>query len=415
MSNRELDHYFSPPKEIAESIEMDLQLGREMVAQWVGSLNQLVDELVAQGLVLPEAEVAVRKALETWGSEKPETIDHGGWHSYVVYRGMTWLAEQDGRQLNDALAQAAAVLHDLVQTLPWVDISTGRTLTGNQRRLHALAMAKIIQRLGSLLGFEPQQIKELSLAIRIHDDVYAGVKHDNLPYLAEVLSDADKLTGAVLPHGSVSEFCHEQLPDSIRMSVQRNANGGINYKGVGWFNLNAELTATQRERWEYGDRWNLDSISALRREFFGLQFYTPAAQDIGQHREGLALDLILEQAGQRYDEVAAWIAFAQETRQSEPATPLEYVALGFDRGAKIKETVPANVPLVTAIKLAYQRVLEVPPAVQKSGFVARGWKLAIAGRPDLLDPSIGRFVVDPELNGREGYLAAVTQALVNSE
>lgn len=401
MNRSEVIDYFPPGPEDADS--------QALVEQWRISLSKIIDHLGSAGSS-PEIQCALQDKLAIWASEKPDQPDHGIWHSFNVYQGMKWISQQEGQSLPDHLAQAAAVLHDLVQSMPWIHPTDGRPFKSNQRKLHAVAMSKVLHQIGPLLGLKPEDVRDLALSIRVHDAAYQGRHYADLPYMAQVLSDADKLFGALAPMGTVADFVQNQLRSSVELAITRNAKGGL-YKGVGWYYFNPDLTLEQRNLWRYGDRWNLDSVSALRREFFQMMYYTSTAQVIDQHKQTIAAEVIIDQARISYDRANQWVNEYKRRVAAGERVNMYWVGLGFEKGDRLVERVPDDVTLPEALRLAYDRPLEVPPTVAKPGFTAKGWKLSLEDGGILLDPSIAQYLIDDESVGLSSFLSALRSAL----
>lgn len=397
VENRDIDDIFK---------SVDTQLPEQWLttAKWMRELQRIVAEIAPT--IDKQTEHAICEGLDAF------TIDkiHGVNHSFDVYRGMRWLAQQDD-QLNkqeDGKYQALAVLHDLAQFLPFHNPYTGETFKGNKRKLHARIMAVATQWFGKKLHLSQKNIQEISLGIRTHDDYYQGEKHEGLPYLGQVLSDADKLFGAVF----------DTDPTVLaKKTMERNLEGLQGPKG--WYLVRPELTQADRNQWQYGDRWNLDGISAVYKDFYNpIGFYTPAAQQLGQVRRKAFEQIMDEIYGYEYDATAQKVHDVKQslgtTIKGRIAMRLSLVTRDPDDPQHLrKETVTTHNFFETpdgvmkkVISRAYNKEVPLKPSEAKPGFSPRGWKIRAQfhGHDSIIDPSIARFPT------RDIFLQAIRHA-----
>lgn len=350
--------------------EKDLQDESVAVGVWEGVLSGIVEELDEQ--IDIEVKDRALEAIKNWKNHP----DHGARHSYHVYRGMVVLERMDERQgeVPDSDKQALAVLHDLAQSLPYVDPDTGRELKGNQRKMHAVAMARLIKLVGGRLGVDQSELKRLAEGVRVHDDVYKGRKVESLPYSAQLLSDADKLYGAgerLTPAQMAAE------------AIQRNLKGSA--KRDGWYLLR-DLTCEERRGWEYGDRWLSDAASAVRMDMFGIEFYTKSGMKVAEERRAAFLSQAETEYGdvieQTYDLVQKWVDGNVEK--------VMLVGKG-----QADEDVHNNA-VEEVCTQAYGRRLDLEGKYLRGVFEPRGWKivLVVDGQEQVVDPSVARLMFE---------------------
>ncbi len=361
-----------------------------MIAKWQSELSHIVDRVSEQphmsSLVIEET----RSALDAWVNHK----DHGAQHSYAVYEGMVWLAQQDGTwsQDQDSTFQALAVLHDLSQILPFKDPVTGNPLNGDQRKAHAKAMSVAIRFFGGGLGLQKGEVNDLARSIRHHDDEYLGKHYPFFSRAGMILADADKLFGAGLSRDP------KQLAAD---AIARNQQGAS--RPDGWYLLR-DLTKEQRDNWQYGDRWLSDRVSAVRMDMIGIQFYTETGKRMAKERR----DAFLEQAH---------IAYGKEYDDTKRAVDLWNTAIHYGRSISIQlvgknskgvdpltEHIEYPYDVDTIIAMAYEKRLNVKTRADFDN--PKGWKIqaTIEGNSVIIDSSIARF------SSKSDFLLALRKA-----
>lgn len=367
----------------------------------MGELHGIVNTFNA---VTEPMEQAILNSLDEYAQEKT----HGANHSFDVYTGMRYLARQDGKldPKEDSKYQAMAVLHDMAQFLPFNNPYTGEAFAGNKRKLHARIMSVAIRWFGERLHLDQNDRRELSQAINVHDDYYAGVHHKNLPYAAQLLSDADKLFGAGM----------ETDPRLLaRDAIKRNLAGCGG--AAGWYCIRPELTRKQRSQWRYGDRWNLDAFSAVCADMYNpVGFYTEAAQKLGLARTRAFEELMDQEYGNVYDAHMRMVHQWREALEKNTSKVFMRLVAKNPADPKNPQTAPIRANkyiqdptqlVKRVVESAYEKELMLNPAETKPGFEARGWKVEVAIGPDtfLIDPSIARFAT------KDAFLAALHGAI----
>lgn len=389
-----LDEYFPslfPPK--IDPLEVQLEPSKERVINiWYSSLRRITNQLLLKRSLNDGVAEAALKSID----DHLKQGDHGAEHSYDVYRGMKWLAEKEGGYdgIDDSKMQAAAVLHDLGQMIPFKDPLTGDDLAKEnpqeQRIKHAEIMNWVIWKMGTALQINRKDIGELRKAILHHDDTPTKEKYASMNPLGGLLADSDKLFGA----GDSKE-----PNDLARDAIVRNQTGSANPEG--WYLLRDDLNSQARDKWQYGDRWYGDRVGAVRKEIFKTEFYTKTGEEIAQQRKTAFVEQAKIAYGKEYDAVKNSIREWQSAYITELKPIVTYVGKGIANAdlMVIKEDIPA------IIKKAYEKEL---PIKRRDGYVARGSKIQvkIGEVTHIIDPSIARFTT------KEDFLTALIKAFI---
>ncbi len=388
----EFNHIFS---DRIPDQEPSTETGAAMIALWTSRLLTAINVLGRQStstgelVYKPDVLDLARQAVTKWASESAAKVDHGAWHSYYVYEGERWMAQQEERatEVADTFLQAQAVLHDIMQFLPFNSPTTGESLPGDQRRRHAIASAALVQTFGSIFGLSSVEVHELSQAIRVHDDVFADKMH-HISYAGQLLSDADKLFGAALPA--------EEPEIIVSKTIERNYTGAHLADGSGWY-IFRDDSSEGRAQWQYGDRWNRDGVSAVKKGMFDIQFYTEVGQKLAQERRDIFARDLEKNYTPMFDEAEVFIKDWKELVEQQGVKNIPVKLVGKNQ--------PAGLPLnyysiAEAVRTAYNRELDtLAPESRRPGCTPKGWMIKLGER--ILDPSIGRFVMME--NGRNVF------------
>lgn len=356
--------------------EPSLDKARQFVNHWQDSLIHIVNTVWEKEGYFIAAKDEIIKGINSWATEDPNQPDHGGYHSYFVYEGMRTITSQDGRQaeVSDELMQAMAVLHDMIQSMPAVDFRTGAEDKGmNVRDIHAHKIALIARSFGKSLGLNQTELRELIHGVGHHDDVYTGETFTPKHYSAAVLSDADKLFGARI------EF---DAQESTRTTLQRNLNGAS--KADGWYLIRRDLQPSERKQWQYGHRWISDAISAVRRDFFDMEFLTETGRKLAQQRRDEFMPIMREVYGDFYDRQAILVERWINGEKAQVCGKGEHPPA-------IDDLSPSEV----IEKLTHTR-LKLPAKYLKNNLDDLGWKLQIGQPPEVIDSSVAQFMFDDQ-------------------
>lgn len=319
--------------------------------------------------------------------------EHGAQHSYFVYEGMKWLAQNEGVDIDDSILQATAVLHDMSQFLPNKNPQTGEQLTNDQRATHPEIMARAVMQFGKALNIKEKDIHEIMVAIRHHDDTYTVGKYEHMRPLGNLLADADKLFG-----GGLSRDPNDLAIDAIK----RNQQGSSNPQG--WYLLR-DLSVEERDGWRYGDRWLSDRVSPVRKDIYKTPFYTYTGKKIAEKRRTQFIKQAKVSYGEEYDDVTSimelWGSHSKDTT-------IKLVGKNPDGTQPIEENITNINDIDAVVKRAYEKEL---PVKSRDGFIPRGWKIQITtdGRTYIIDPSIARFKT------KEEFIDKLTSSFISPE
>lgn len=382
---RGLDRYFPPQDTLPSS--------KNVIPKWKQNLHQLVDELGQSHGFKVEIVSKYHEGIESWSANQ----DHGAQHSYDVWQGMRYLADQQfpsETRPSDQQLQAAAVLHDLFQFFTVENPRTGTPLSDNPRKVHGKVMSIAVRMYGSHAGLSLEETNDLRRSIRHHDDSYEGKLHEKMPILGRLLSDADKLYGAGF---------YENPRDIVRAIVERNRRGSR--KANGWYLFRDDMTSEQRRRWQYGDRWNLDSLSAALHDVYGQSFYTPTAIATYQSAQEAFPAEAEKVYGQEYDETAEVL----EKVSSNPNTHIALVGQNYSAN----RTQAAS--LEDLIDEARETELDLPIKLRKPGHSPRGVMLQITEGDNaaVIDPTVATYVF--RNFGREKFIRHIQDAIQQFE
>lgn len=370
-----IDALFPP---LADESLMGQERSRAFADKWSDNLHSIVDTLTASPEPSLNHDVAVRakEAIDIWKTHD----SHGAGHSYHVYEGMVYIAQQDGvwDQAHDATFQALAVLHDLAQSFPLVHPQTGEPVAGDARILHADTMARLIMMFGQKLGIETKLRRDLMRSIRHHDDTYVtGKLFSHMSYIGGVLADADKLFASSLSR---------EADDLVTDAMSRNLLGGGARDG---WPLLRTLSQAERDDWVYGDRWFKDGLSAVIKEMVGTDYYTQTGKRLAHDKREaffrLAPQYYTTLYRQQRDVIIQWKHAVDTSDASIKATQV-----GKDQAPQLllmntPEDVDGTIQYLSTLPLPVSRKPRDP------SFVPMGWKIIVEGlseQPFILDPSI---------------------------
>lgn len=342
--------------------------------------------------------------------------DHGIVHSFFVYKGMLYLSKKEAQPIetnssHDLQAQLFALLHDMMQDLPFTIVKNKKTARINQKNDHAKIMAKLIKQSGIHFGFDEQTIEEFSFGILVHDSSYFNLYYSEaLNYISKLGHDSDKLLGASTKTDPYS------LTESM---LKRNYEANRGPKGS--YLIRTELDSAYRSKIKYGDRCLSDSVSLVKKEFT-LQMYTNTGKKMAQKRVEAALDQIRSVYGYFFDLTQEFIDTNIIPNIGKKNTGITMSTVGMDQ-----DEIPIDYTKLTKSKFKklisdlYKTPIQLHiAATDKKKFSdrynletdARGLKLHVQKKDSntdiYLDPSIARFCFMP--NGREAFIKEITQA-----
>jgi len=346
--------------------------GTRTIESWVGTLTKGVDFLYEEGELSQVAADWLRTGIHLWERHP----DHGAAHSYDVYQGMCRLMEQES-EVDDALLQAAAVLHDFAQVYGEVmDVKTDTSFSGvNTKKRHAVLGAMFIDYIGHSLGVDTKQMRKLRTAVRRHDHAYDGRIYTDMPLEAQVLSDADKLFGAGI-------FDEDNVDSVVAGTIHRNAQSFAAENG--WYLLR-DLSKEERGLWRYGDRWLSDRLSAVWRDIGGMFFYTEEGKRLAELRQHAFKEYAPDIYAQYYDTTVADLSWWHRHNAE-----IAVVLVGYGQKSEVKGVGRFGEEV---IKGAFERELVLPPDKQRGKFEGRGWmiQLTCGSEMRVIDPSVARF------------------------
>lgn len=364
---------FTSINDIFPTLPGQLESNREseLTQGWVAALHGVVRELARRDGFLEATTGQIHEAIDNWVVHP----DHGAQHSYHVYEGMKWMASEEGwlGEVSDSVLQAMAVLHDLMQTVPLVDPKTGSAFVGNQRKLHAKAMATAVGYYGQRLGLPEEEITDLAFNIRHHDDVYEGIGDRPFSYAGQLLSDADKLFGSGLSRNP---------KELARGAMLRNLKGSSGLQG--WYLLRGDIGEDERREWNYGDRWLVDAVASVKVDIFRLPFYTATGRQLGEARKKAFLELVERVYGDEYDRAVDALKVWRDLESQGDETTVFLV--GKDQSPELVEK---GIPIDQVVAKAHQRTLPLKQQYLRDGLEPRGWKILFSDF--VIDPTIARF------------------------
>lgn len=328
------------------------------------------------------------KAIEKWKNDK----DHGAKHSFDVYQGMQLLAGGDTQETPaDKEMQLVAVLHDLAQFFEVRNVKTGEKLdNADARKLHADTMANYYEAFIQTLNITNVNSANLIVAIRVHDDVYNSKIHENLPYIAQLLSDGDKLFGATKEETAIEDMTPQNM---VETAIERNKIGAEKQAGQGWYLLWQELSQVVRQRWRYGDRWFSDRLAAVSKDM-DVHMYTEAGKKLAQERKKVFLEIAPEMYAQEFQAVVEHL----QKWENLPNKP-KVIATG--KNHEPSEISPSNLSYL-GILIQELYSLDINPGLdekyQRDEVEARGYMIQIEFEDGTvtIDPSIARFAYNSE-------------------
>lgn len=247
----------------------------EFALEALVGLDQVISQLNDQGKFADNGEVA-RQGIREWLVDK----QHGVGHSLNVFNRSCRFGdiEIDQGQINSydpEKIKTRAILHDLGEFLPWVDLNTGKyiplSLSDKQRRLekHPIVMAKIIFEIGKLINIP--DARQLGIDVAYHDYFWKQTTPEQLAKVKSRLSiegmlvaDADRFDGEV-PEG-----------------IERNRD----YSLGRWYILHPRLAPEDRLKWKPRTGAKFDGLCALMVEFEGdsNMMFTQAGQQMYESR-----------------------------------------------------------------------------------------------------------------------------------
>ena len=345
--------------------------------------------------------------------------DHGITHSFFVYKGILYLSEQDGSTIHenseqDIQAQLFALLHDVMQDLPFTLSKNNQLENINQKNDHAKIMAELIYSSGTHFGFDAQTTEEFGFGILVHDSSYFNVHYsEKLNYLSKLGHDSDKLLGA----------SYKTDPRSVTESMlKRNYEANRGPKGS--YLLRTELDKKYRAKIVYGDRCLSDSVSLVKKEFT-LQMYTESGKKIAQERVKAALDQVRSVYGYFFDLTAKYLEETLIPNLGKTNSQLLLSTVGMDQEEKHIDITSLNTATLkklitdiynTPIKLKIREddIKKFSDRYDLSTD-ARGLKIRVLDTQTntdvYIDPSLARFYFVP--NGREEFIHEITQAFTS--
>lgn len=362
--------------EKVSSYDRELLLDQDIVIKnWIQVIGNALAKLQDKGLMNDTVYDRSLEALKTWKNHG----DHGAIHSFHVYEGMREIAKEENKaswlQENDSKMQVVAALHDLMQILPFTNPKTGESLDGDKRRMHADTAANVLLVFGKELELTREEIYELGVAVKDHDDVYMGKVSKRLSYLGQLLSDADKLYGAGILNAD----------DLAEVAIRRNQKGAGNSQG--WYLLR-NLSINEVRKWRYGDRWNSNRLSAVLTDM-KLHFFSEHGRKIARLRKKSFLTKAPELYSSEYDTTVQVLQQLLDRVNTK-----DKIVFLTGKGQQPEEiAIHSEEDLAVIINEAYERELPLEKKYRREGFSPRGWMIQFDLDEEniVIDPSIARF------------------------
>jgi hypothetical protein len=184
------------------------------------------------------------------------------------------VSELEDAGIGDEDIALVAYTHDLAQQ-PGIASPLRDARTDHSRRI-----AAIMQYAGrNHLGIDGSRLRLVTDALLEHDAVLEGKIVNTSNPLLYLLSDADKLYGAVV----------NDDPELLMSgALGRNRKGS--FKVGGWHAMRRDLTIEDRLGWKYGARWMLDSLSAVLHETYRIHYFTQFAQEVARTKQNYFLE-----------------------------------------------------------------------------------------------------------------------------
>lgn len=342
--------------------------------------------------------------------------DHGIEHSFFVYKWMLHLAQKDGNPIDpnsedDKKAQLLALLHDVMQSLPFALSDAQNPFAqrySKPKNEHAKIIADLTKIFGMSLGFDRQTVKQLSYGLEVHDSSYAGTtaEHENkLDYLSKLLHDADRF-GASL---------ETDIPTLTAGMLKRNYEANRGAKGS--YLVRDDVLEETRDRILYGDRCLIDSVSLVRKEF-ELKMFTEAGKELAKQRRAARDEQIISVYTEFYDMTNDYIS---DVILPNLGTENSQIILTIDGMDQVEKPLEQPIQNAEMLQSLINKLYETPIALKlneadRARFQerydvdsdARGLKIHVQNIPDAqiktdvyIDPSIARFCFME--NGREQF------------
>lgn len=328
---------------------------------------------------------------------------HGVSHSYYVYKKAKEIRDSEQLDVSNNHLFILSVIHDLSEYLPLIDHenSSEVSLKNSQfypaekthlsikekrsERLwkeehHPTLMAWIIRSLGSELGIDKSEIKQLSNDIYYHDHFWKKLSIQEVEKYRSNLSDAGKILGDAdkLVDGGVSG-----TSSKVKASIQRCWGYGI---GKEYFFRDLSLT----ERWSWSKRSGgfFDTLTALLVEYTAPSFYfhTNTGKDINElkknHFKIEIQNFVTQLHSQWWDMLSSLV----------PENNLFTLKYGIDSKERILHSI-SGPNLIDLISTIYR--MPVRDTVDKDGREFFGYSIYING--EWIDPSIVMFEFQDQL------------------
>lgn len=395
----------------------------KIIENWIAHIWQAMHYIIDSQFESTKKNKRVTKLVAEFKQEFHDKLlsfianpDHGIVHSFFVYKGMLYLSKKEGQPIQknstqDLHAQLFALLHDMMQDLPFTLIKNKKTAHINQKNDHARIMAELIKNTGNHFGFDPKTIEEFSFGILVHDSSYFNIYYeDQLNHISKLGHDSDKLLGA----------SNKTDPYSLTESMlKRNYEANRGPKGS--YLIRTELDTEYRNKIKYGDRCLSDSVSLVKKEFT-LQMYTNTGKKMAQKRVEAALEQIRSVYGYFYDLTKEFIdtniipnlgkknsgITISTVGMDQEETPLEFSKLSKNTFKQLITDL-YNTPIRLNIADPDKKKFTKRYNLQTD---ARGLKLHVQHAKQsidiYLDPSIARFYFMP--NGKETFINEITKA-----